>query len=88
MPDYATLYSGLNIEKVSRTATGLHFAVNAYFRQSCKSTPWNCAAARSLFEDVPAPIFGKVPRKAVVKRLSGLVVTACAAYDSHSSLRP
>ena len=41
-PDEATLDAlgvGLNIEKVSRTATGLHFAVNAYFRQSCREHP-------------------------------------------------
>jgi hypothetical protein len=58
---------GLNIEKVSRTAKGPRFAVKAYFRQSCGEHHFNRAAARSLFEDVPAPIFGKVPRKAVVK---------------------
>jgi hypothetical protein len=32
-----------------------------------ESTPCDRVATRSRFEDVPAPIFGKVPRTAVVK---------------------
>ena len=63
MPDYATLYSGLNIEKVSRTATGLHFAVNAYFRQSCESTPWNVLLLEASSRTSRLPFSAKFPAK-------------------------
>src|SRR6266404_8764524 len=58
---------GLNIEKLSRTAKGLRFAVNAHFRQSCAEYPSQAGRSQKPFGGRAKGHFRQSYPKAMVK---------------------